>query len=60
MLITDAMHVHFVKEMGEVEKYWSIHPSNTMVASSDAMISSDIQITEQASLAANLWLNMDE
>ena len=50
------MHLLFIKEMGEVEKYQHIHPSNTMVASSDAMISSDVQITDQAALAINRWL----
>ena len=55
----DAMHLLFIKEMGEVPKYQHIHPSNVMVASSDAMISSDVQITDQASLALNRWL-LDE
>jgi hypothetical protein len=55
----DAMHLLFVKEMGEVPKYEHIHPSNTMVASSDAMISSDVQITDQAALAINRWLLAD-
>ena len=53
------MHLLFIKEMGEVPKYQHIHPSNVMVASSDTMISADIQITDQASLALNRWL-LDE
>lgn len=51
------MHLLFVKEMGEVPKYERIHPSNVMVASSDVMISADIQITDQAALATNCWLS---
>lgn len=54
------MHLLFVKEMGEVPKYQHIHPSNTMVASSDAMISPDVQITDQAALAINRWLLADQ
>lgn len=54
------MHLLFIKEMGEVPKYEHIHPSNTMVASSDAMISSDVQITDQAALAINRWLLDDQ
>ena len=52
----DAMHLLFIKEMDEVPRLMHIHPTNVLLASSDALISSDIQITDQAALAANAWL----
>ena len=53
----DAMHLLFIKEMGEVPKLMNIHPMNVLLASSDSLISSDIQITDQAALALNSWLH---
>ena len=52
----DAMHLLFIKEMGMVEQLRKLHPFNVLVSSPDTMISSDIQITEQAALAINAWL----
>lgn len=52
----DAMHVHFIKEMGEVPKFMSIHPS-TVLLGSGIGISSDICITSQAVMGLNGWLN---
>lgn len=52
----DAMHVHFVKEMGEVPKYMAMHPS-TVLLGSNIGISSDICITNQAVMGLNGWLN---
>ena len=52
----DAMHMLFLKEMAEAPKFMGIHPTNVLLASSESLISSDIQITDQASLAMNAWL----
>jgi hypothetical protein len=50
------MHVHFIKEMGEVPNFMSIHPA-TVLLGSNIGISSDICITNQAVMGLNGWLN---
>ena len=50
------MHLLFIKEMDMVEKLMKIHPKNVLLASADALISSDILITTQAAIALNGWL----
>ena len=52
----DAMHLVFIKEMGEVQRWMHIHPTNVLLSADDVLISSDIQITDQAALALNDWL----
>ena len=52
----DAMHVHFIKEMGEVPKFMAIHPS-TVLLGGRIVISSDVCITNQAVMGLNGWLN---
>lgn len=52
----DAMHLLFLKEMDEVQRWMHIHPTNVLLASDSVLISSDIQITDQAALALDAWL----
>lgn len=52
----DAMHLLFLKEMEEVKNWMHVHPTNVLLAADDVLISSDIQITDQAALALNAWL----
>jgi len=53
----DAMHILCIKEMGIVPELMKIHPANVLVASADSLISADVQITTQAAIALNGWLN---
>jgi len=53
---SDAMHVHFIKEMGEVPKYATMHPAAVLLGSRIG-ISSDVCITNQAVMGLNGWLN---
>ena len=55
--LMDAMHLLFIKEMGLVPELMKIHPKNVLLASSDSLVSSDVQITTQAALAVNAWLS---
>jgi hypothetical protein len=52
----DAMHVHFIKEMGEVPHFYNIHPA-TVLLGSNIGISSDVCITSQSVIGLNGWLN---
>lgn len=52
----DAMHLLFLKEMEEAARFMHIHPTNVLLTADDVLISSDIQITDQAALALNAWL----
>ena len=52
----DAMHLLFIKEMDMVPQLMKIHPMSVLLASADALISPDVQITTQAAIAVNSWL----
>lgn len=55
----DACFGGMVKEMGEVPKLMKIHPSTTILGADTLRLTPLVNITPQARLAVNKWLQLD-
>lgn len=52
----DAMNGIFIKEMGEVPSFMSLHPETVMLTGDKLEINNDIKLTKQSNINMNAWL----
>lgn len=56
---TDELYLIFIKEMGEVSKYFAIHPRETILSKSEPKVSTMVNPTKQIICMMNRFLNTD-